>query len=437
MNSFRITKGHNLKLSGIPSETLLDTEAPCSVFFHPSSIKNIKTKLLVKEGDSIQVGSPLFCDKKNEQVLFVSSCSGRVKKIQFGPRRIVEIIEIENDKKNTSFVNLDRNLNKESFLKSGLWPYLRQKPYSKIPHYSINPKSIYISAMPTEPFALNYEYLMNETNNSIQSGINALSKIFDCEINLISSNNTIFSKLVNVKHYNFNKLHPAGNVGVQMHHINPIKDGEDVRFYLSLQDLSRIGDFFDGNQYPNSRYISIGGNGMTNQGIYKVLIGTSIKNIIASNLSDDVQIISGDVLNGKVTIKDRSLNFHDEVLSVIQNDNKREFLGWLMPGFKKYTLTRAFFSRLLNNKGSELSTKKNGSVRTIIPMGNWDRVMPMNIMSEYLVKSILANDIDMMEKLGIYECSPEDFSLCAFICQSKVEVSRIIENGLDLMENEG
>ncbi len=175
---------------------------------------------------------------------------------------------------------------------------------------------------------------------------------------------------------------------------------------------------------------------MSNQAIYKVLIGTSIKDILDSNLSDDVEIISGDLLNGKTTVKDRSLNFHDEVLSVIQNDNKREFLGWLTPGFKKYTLTKTFFSRLLNNKGSELSIKKNGSVRTIIPMGNWDKVMPMNIMPEYLVKSILANDIDMMEKLGIYECSPEDFALCAFICQSKVEVSKIIEDGLDMMENE-
>ena len=436
MNSFKITKGHNLKLSGGPSKNLIDVKEPSSIFFHPSSIKNIKTKLLIKEGDSVQIGSPLFYDKKNEKALFVSTCSGSVKKIQFGPRRIVEVIEIENDKKNTMFDGLDRSINKENFLKSGLWPYLQQKPYSKIPHYSIIPKSIYISAMPTEPFALNYEYLMNNNDHSIQSGIDALKKIFDCEINFVSSKNSIFSKLSNVNHYSFNKLHPAGNVGVQIHHIDSIKDGEDIRFYLSLQDLSRIGDFFDGNQYPNSRYISVGGNGVNSQAIYKVLIGTAIRDILDPNLLDDVQIISGDVLSGKLILQDKSLNFHNEVLSVIQNDNKREFLGWLMPGFKKYTLTKAFFSKLLKNNGSELSTKKNGSVRTIVPMGNWDKVMPMNIMSEYLVKSILANDIDMMEKLGIYECSPEDFALCAFICQSKVEVSKIIEDGLDMMENE-
>ena len=272
MNSFKTTKGHNLKLSGAPSETLVDVKVPSSIYFHPSSIKNIKTKLLIKEGDSVKVGSPLFYDKKNEKALFVSTCSGKVRKIQFGPRRIVEVIEIENDKKNTRSGTLKTDINKENFLKSGLWTYMRQKPYSKIPHYSINPKSIYISAMPTEPFALNYEYLMKDNNHSIQSGIDALKKIFNCEINFISADNSIFSQLSNVNHYNFNKLHPAGNVGVQIHHINPIKNEKDVRFYLSLQDLNRIGDFFDNKVYPVSRYTSVGGNGISNQAIYKVLI---------------------------------------------------------------------------------------------------------------------------------------------------------------------
>ena len=436
MKTFKITRGHNLKLSGMPSEKIINVKVPNSIYFHPSSIKNIKVKLLVKEGDSVKVGSPLFYDKKNEKVLFVSSCSGAVKKIQFGPRRIVELIEIKNDKKNIKLGSLDSKINKENLLKSGLWSYLRQKPYSKIPHYSNNPKSIYISSMPTEPFALNYEYLMNNRENHLQSGINVLKNIFDCDINFVSSDNSVFSNLDSVKHYNFNKLHPAGNVGVQIHHIDPIKNGHDTRWYLSLQDLNRIGEFFNGNAYPNLRYISVGGNGITNQAIYKIIIGTPIKDILQNTSLDDTQIISGDVLSGKALTEENSLNFYDEVLSVIKNDRKREFLGWLMPGFKKYTLTNAFFSKLLSNTGSELSTKRNGSVRTIMPMGNWDKVMPMNIMSEYLVKSILVHDIDMMEKLGIYECSPEDFSLCAFICQSKVEVSKIIEDGLDIMENE-
>ena len=437
MNSFKITKGHNLTVSGIPSKTLVDVKVPSSIYFHPSSIKNIKTKLLIKEGDSVKVGSPLFYDKKNEKALFVSTCSGKVKKIQFGPRRIVEVIEIENDKKNTRSDSLKTDINKENFLKSGLWTYMRQKPYSKIPHYSITPKSIYISAMPTEPFALNYEYLMKDDNQSIQSGIDTLKKIFDCEINFISSHNSIFSNLTNVNHYSFNSLHPAGNVGVQMHHIDPIKDGHDARFYLSLQDLGRIGGYFDGGGYPNSRYISIGGNGITNQAIYKILIGTSIQDTLGLDLSDDIEIISGDVLSGKKILQDKSLNFHDEVLSIIQNDNKREFLGWLMPGFKKYTLTKTFFSRLLNNKGSELSIKKNGSVRTIVPIGVIEKMCALDVMPTMLLKAIMAEDIEMMEELGLHECSPEDFSLCSFSDASKMDIMGIVQRGLELIEMEG
>ena len=169
MKTFTIRRGHNLKISGIPSKKIINVNVPDNVYFHPSSIKNIKVKLLVKVGDVVMIGSPLFYDKKNKEVMFVSSCSGKIEKIQFGPRRIVELIAINNDKKNIILDTLDNKINKENLLKSGLWTYLRHKPYSKIPHYSTNPKSIYITSMPTEPFALNYEYLMDNNKNCLQA----------------------------------------------------------------------------------------------------------------------------------------------------------------------------------------------------------------------------------------------------------------------------
>jgi Na+-transporting NADH:ubiquinone oxidoreductase subunit A len=435
MKRFKITKGHNLKLDGQPSDEIIIIKDPSIISFHPNSIKNIKTKLLVKEGDSVKIGTPLFYDKKNEKSLFVSTCSGTVKSIVFGPRRVVETIDIDNDGNNIK-EDIDNKIDRENLLKSGLWTSIRQKPYSKIPHFKSSPKSIFISAMPTEPFAMNYEYLMGSIDNHIQSGINALRAIFDCEINFISSENSFLADLNNVNHFSFNDLHPAGNVGVHIHNIDPIKNSDDTRWYLSLQDLNRMGQFFDTGNHPKYKYVNVAGNATHNPAIRKVLIGTKIKDILG-DIPSDVCLISGDVLSGKKTSGDASIGCHDEIISLIKIDNKRNFLGWLMPGFNKYSLTNLFFSKLINNKKSQLSTKKNGSVRTIIPMGNWDRVMPMNILSEYMVKSILAKDIDMMEKLGIYECSPEDFALCSFICQSKVEVSQIIEEGLDMMEKEG
>ena len=434
MKTFNITKGHNLKIDGEPSNDILDIEEPSLISFHPCKIKNIKTKLLIKEGDSVKIGTPLFYDKKNEKALFTSTCSGIIKTIVFGPRRIVEAIEIEVDDKN-KLEEINNDISKENLLKSGLWNYIRQKPYSKIPHFNSLPKSIFISSMPTEPFALDYEYLMDNIDNYLQEGIDVLKTIFKCDINFISSSHSSFFSLNNVNHSTFNKLHPAGNVGIHIHHIDPIKKSDDTRWYLSLQDLNRIGQFFSKNEYPVYKYVNVGGSGVKDPSIRKIRIGTKINDILG-DIPKNLALISGDVLNGKKVEDNVSINYHDEILSIISVDKKREFLGWLMPGFNKYSLTNLFFSKLIDNKKSKLSTKKNGSIRSIIPMGNWDKVMPMNILSEFLVKNILAKDIEMMEKLGIYECSPEDFALCSFICQSKVEVSKIIEEGLDMMEQE-
>ena len=434
MKNFVLRKGHNLIIDGNPSNSIIETSNSSSILIHPVSIKNIKVKLLVKEGDRINIGTPLFYDKKDDKVLFVSSCSGIVKEIVFGSRRIVETIKLENDYKNNR-ESLSNVVNKDNLLKSGLWTFIRQKPYSKIPLSSSMPKSIFISSMPTEPFAINNDFLFDKFIY-LQNGIDVLKQIFQCDINLTIGPNSKFANLKDVNYYQFNKLHPSGNVGIQIHHVDPIENSNDSRWYLSIQDLNRIGEFFNTGNYPNSKYLSVGGNGSTKPSIYKIILGTPINHIQDSINCESSRVISGDVLSGKEVRKDAAVNYHDEVLSIIKTNDSKNFLGWIMPGFKKYSLTNTFMSRFFSNKKSILTTKKNGSIRTIIPMGNWDNVLPMDILSEFLVKSILANDIDMMEKLGIYECSPEDFALCSFVCQSKVEVSAIIEKGLDAMEAE-
>ena len=436
MSQYIIKKGHNLKLDGIPLNTINEIDQPDTVLFHPSTLSNTKIKLLVKENQDVRIGTPLFYDKKNDKAVYVSSCSGKVDKIVYGPRRIIDSISIKNDKKNIK-ESTDNSVSIDSLLSSGLFTYIRQKPFSKVPDSSTKPKSIFISAMPTEPFSMDYEYLMNQNEHFLQKGIDVLKEIYDCEIYFSTTSNSIFSDLKNVNHINFNKLHPAGNVGVQIHKIDPIRAKNDTRWYISLQDLNRIGEFYQTGEYSNFRYVSVGGNAYDKVAIYKFLIGTSIYDIVKTDFDNNVKVITGDVLNGSIINSKSALGYYDEVLSLIKTDSKREFLGWLMPGLTKYTLTNAYLSKIISNKKSTLTTKKNGSIRTIIPMGNWDKVMPMNIMTEYLVKNILIKDIDMMEKLGIYECSPEDFALCSFACQSKVEVSKIIEEGLDLMELEG
>ncbi len=434
MKSIKIKKGHNLKISGNPDHKIIDAGNPDFISFHPSRIKSFKTKLMVKINDKVQIGSPIFFDKKNKKVMFVSSVSGMVSDIVYGNRRSVESLIIKNDNKYTE-LNIDTKVSRETLLKTGLWSLIRQKPFSKIPDSEKSPKSFFISSVPTEPFAVDNDFLFNNVDNCLQKGIDILKEIFNCDINMGISDVSQFSKLNNVNFYSLNKLHPSGNVGIQIHHIDPIKNANDTRWYLSMQDLNRIGFYFTYKKYLNFKYYSAGGNGIENPAYYKAIIGTPIEKIIKFS-SDYGRCISGDVLNGHEIEKNKSSDYYDEVLSVIKMSKKREFLGWLRPGLAKYSLTRTFLSRLISNNKSKLNTHLNGSVRTIIPMGNWDSVLPMNIFSEYLVKSILCKDIDMMEKLGIYEASPEDFALCSFICQSKVEVSSIIEDGLEFIMEE-
>ena len=435
LNSFKISKGHNLLIEGTPEKNIFDIESPSSIMLHPTSINGTKTKLLINEGEYVKVGSPIYFDKRNPDVHFVSTCSGKIDKIIFGERRIVKAIHINNDKRYDS-INLDTKISRESLLNSGLWTCIRQKPFSKILKSDISPKSFFLSAMPTEPFAINLEYLFNNEDNYLQRGIDVLKEIFDCDINLISTENSIFKNLKNANHYSFNQLHPAGNVGIQIHHIDPIKNADDVRCYLSMQDLNRIGKFYSKKDYPVFKFIAVGGNGSLKPGYYKYLIGTPISYIINNRYDEKSRIISGDILSGKETQSENSINYFDEILSLIKISEKRQFLGWLSPGFNKYSLSNTFLSRIFKKHFLYIDTKLNGSVRSIIPMGTWDRVLPMNILPEFLIKNILVEDIDMMENLGIYECSPEDFSLCSFVCQSKVEVSSIIEKGLKIMDEQ-
>ena len=436
LNSFKISKGHNLLIDGVPCLKLNEMTSPELVIYHPLSIDGIKTKLLIKEGDNVKIGTRLFFDKRNPKVFFVSTCSGKVDKIIYGERRSVQSIQINNNHKYES-EKLDFDISIDSLLKSGLWTYIRQRPFSKIPLPSSIPKSIFISGLSTQPFAPDLDFLFNNPDNFLQSGIDVLKTLFKCDINLTSSEDSFLKKLNDVNHFTFNNLHPAGNVGVQIHHIDPIENPDDTRWYITVQDLNRIGQYYSLKKYPNYKFTSIGGIGFDKPSYFKHIIGTPISDIIKEKIKSSSRIISGDILSGKEIKIENSINYYDEILTIIKTSNKRDFLGWLSPGFNKYSLTNTFLSKLFKKSTGPLDTKLNGSIRTIIPMGNWDNVLPMNILPEFLIKNILIEDIEMMEKLGIYECSPEDFSLCSFACQSKVEVSSIIEKGLKFIEENG
>ena len=452
MSDIIIKKGYDLKLTGKPTKDLKTINLRASIKLHPIEFPGIKPKLLVKEGDNVKTNSPVFFDKNNPLIMFTAPQGGKVKKINFGERRRLEAVEIEIDE-NAEEISFEPfkadaldKLQQEKIIsilcKAGLWPTLRRRPFSKIAEPDCSPKSIFISAMSTAPFSVDLEIILkNTTQEVIQAGINVLNALTEGHINLVrpkAVQNPKLLKLKNVQHHTYVGPHPAGNTGIHVSHIDPIKNKDDIIWYLSIQDILSIGSLFLTGKVNNKKIITVAGSAVLKKQHYKINRGTLISQILSNNeVEDNARIISGDILSGNTSNMDSALGFYHESVTIIPDLPKRSFMGWISPGFSKYSLSNAFLSKLLPYKSQELTTSMNGSKRAIIPIGVIEKVMPLNILPTMLIKSIIAGDIDNMEQLGIYECDPEDFALCSFADASKMDITGIIQEGLDLVELEG
>ncbi|MBC8213404.1 MAG: Na(+)-translocating NADH-quinone reductase subunit A [Candidatus Marinimicrobia bacterium] len=450
MAHIKIKKGHNIRIAGHPEQVVHNTIQLTRLTIIPLDYKGIKPKLLVKVGDEVKIGTPLFFDKLQPSVKFTSPGGGTVSDIKFGERRRIEEIVINLNKKESaeSFKKYDESLItglnsteiKEQLLSSGLWTVIRQRPFSKIANPELTPKSIFVSTYATAPLAPNQEFLLSENSEGFQSGLNILSKLTSSVVNLVNDKKSdfdLFTKAKNVELHTITGPHPAGNVGIQIHHIDPIKQG-DVVWTISPQDVKAIGELFLTGKYPTTKLVAIAGDGVEKQHYLKTRRGAVISDLLKDNpLNEDVRIITGDVLTGRKTTIDSAVGFYDNLVTIIPEGRKRLFMGWALPGLNRYSLSNSFLSKLLGKKEFSLDTNQNGGERAIVPFGSWESVLPMDILPTFLVKSILAQDIDEMEKLGIYECDEEDFALCAFSCPSKLEITEIIQQGLELVEKEG
>ena len=448
MAHFDIKNGHNFLFNVPIDKNIEKIGIPNSIKLHPRDFPDIKPKVLLKEGESFNKGAPIYRCKNNEKILFTSPLAGEIKKINYGERRKIESIDIlvSNDQNSKYYDDLFENLNDtdsdkitEILCKSGLWPLIRTKPFSKIADPLIMPNSIFISTNPTAPFSPDLEFILEGKIKEVQKGIDILHQISNSNIHLTTkTNGSIFNDLKNVVKHTSSGKHPAGNIGVHIYHVDPIKNKEDVVWYISPQALYLIGQLFLYKDINYKKVVLIGGDGFTNNKYYEVYYGTQIEHILKrNNLKDNSNLISGDILSGDKTTINNALGFYDETLSSIKISSDREFLGWIMPGLRKYTLTKSFLSSFINLNKTKFTTLKNGSIRSIIPIGNIEKYIPYDILITPLIKAILAKDIDSMEKLGIYECSPEDFSLCTYVDASKLNISTIIKEGLDYMEIEG
>ncbi len=443
----RIKKGLDIKLLGEASQQFSALPFPETVAIKPTDFIDITPKLLVKATDPVLAGTPLFYDKHNEAVQFCSPVSGEVIEVVRGEKRKILEIKILADRE-INYVSYTRSkpndLGREEIidrlLNGGCWPFIRQRPFDVIANPNAKPKYVCISAFDSGPLAPDYDFILLGSEATFQAGVDAIRKLTEGKVHLnVKAANpaSLFRKIQGVEINEISGPHPAGNVGVQIHHIDPLNK-EEVVWYVNPQDVLIIGRLFTEGKFDASRAVALTGSQVRNPRYYKTIIGTSVKKIISDGgLKDgESRVISGNVLTGRQIAAEGYLSFYDSQVTVIPEGNEYEFMGWLAPGIKKFSMSRTFFSWLTPQKKHAPDTNLHGEERPFVVTGEYEKVFPMDIYPVQLLKSILIEDIELMEKLGIYEVSEEDFALCEVVCTSKIKSQEIIRRGLDLVRKE-
>lgn len=447
-DNIRIKKGLDLNLLGAAEATF--AQAPQAEFFaiKPTDFHGLTPKLSLKPGAKVKAGTSLFYDKYNPDVKFASPVSGELVDVVRGERRRILQVVVKADAtiEYEDFGSADpASLSKEDVIKklldAGLWPFFKQRPYDIIANPIDDPKEIFISGFDSAPLAPDYDLVLKGEEANFQAGINALTKLTAGKVYVgasAESESKVYKATKGIELVTFDGPHPAGNVGVQIHHISPINKGEKV-WTLKPQDVVAIGRLFLTGKLDLSRVINVVGSEVTKPAYYKVIAGTSVKPLLNGNLNKsdyNLRVISGNVLNGTHIAQDGFLSAYDSQVSVIPEGDQYDFLGWANPGFNVFSSHKTFLSFICKNKKWRMNANIHGGPRAIVASGEYDKVLPMDILPEFLVKSIIVEDIDKMEQLGIYEVAPEDFALCEFVCTSKLELQRIVREGLDVMVRE-
>lgn len=444
--NFIIKKGLDIKLLGEAEKTIVDLNANKFAIKPPNFI-GCFPKVMVKEGDVVKAGTTLFFDKYRDNIIFTSPVSGKVEAVKRGAkRRLLEII-IDSDGKHesvdfgkSSINDLKKDEIVEKMLKSGVWPLVRQRPYSTIANPNESPKSIMVAAYDSSPLAPDFDLIVHGHGEEFQAGLDILTKLTEGTVHLNVDKNKTTSKVFlnskNVQINTFSGPHPSGNVSVHISKLDPINKG-DIVWYLYPQDVLTIGRLFLEGKYDSSRVFALAGSEVEKPKYFKSYVGASIVNMVESNTTNgDNRFISGTVLTGEKIEKDGFVGFYDSMVTVIPEGNHHEFFGWLLPGFGKFSFSKTFPSYLTPKKKFKVNTNLHGGVRAYVMTGKFEKVFPFDIYPLQLIKAVLVEDIDAMEHLGIYEIDHEDFALCEVIDTSKTEIQSIIRDGLDLMRTE-
>lgn len=445
----KIKRGLNVPLRGSAEKVLVRLEKAETYGVKPTDFPGLVPKLNVAVGDKVMAGSTLFHDKYRPEVIFSSPVSGEVVDIRRGERRVILEVVVKADSGETAYEDfgtaspdkLSRDEVIAKLLKAGVWPYIKQRPFGIIANPADTPKSIFISCFDTSPLAPDLDFAVQGEEQAFQAGIDAIRKLTPGKVHLGLNADfppaKAFANAKGVEFHYFTGPHPAGNVGVQIHHIEPINKGEVV-WVVNPMDVIIIGRLFLKGVYDATKVIALVGSEVIKPRYFKLISGASVESIVKNNINTQTQvrIISGNVLTGTRVDKLGYLGFYDTMVTVIPEGNKHEFFGWIAPGIDKHSASRAFLSKLIPGKRFTIDTNMHGGHRAMVVTGQYEKVMPMDIYPMYLIKAILANDIDRMEQLGIYEVVEEDMALCEYVCPSKTEMQAILRKGIETIIKE-
>jgi len=445
-NVIKLRKGLNIHLKGTAAETRRVVGACTEYVVRPDTFEGVVPKLVIHEGDRVEVGDALFVDKNRPEVRFASPVSGMVKAVERGERRKILGVKLQADevqafhdfgKRDVTSLSADEV--KNALLEAGLFGYIYQLPYAVSADPQATPKAIFVSALRDMPLAGNFEYELQGNERDFQTGLTALSKMAITYLGIGKKQTA--DALVNAKDVEvtvFDGPCPAGNVGVQINHISPVNKGEVV-WTVDPTFVIFFGRLFNTGKVNLLRTIALGGSAMASPMYVDALIGTPFSVILKDALvrQEDVRLINGNPLTGtKSSLEDSVGVKTSEITAIPEGADANEMFGWIMPRTNQFSTSRSYFSWLMCKKEYDLDARVKGGERHIIMSGEYDSVLPMDIYGEFLIKAIIAGDIDKMEQLGIYEVSPEDFALAEFVDSSKLELQRIVRQGLNMLRKE-
>ena len=466
-DTITIRKGLDLPIAGAAEKRVISALDIKVYAVKPTDFVGLTPRLTVEEGAAVAVGDALFVDKHDERIRFTSPVSGHVKAIVRGEKRRLEAIVVEADAaRNPAVYDIPRNAEeiKALMLRCGLWTMLRQRPFGVIANPDDTPKAIFVSAFDSAPLAPDYDFVLQGREEWFKKGLEVLTQLTPGKVHVsfqphqkLSTFNSQLTLNSQLSTLNFKGPHPAGNVGTQIAHIDPINKGEVV-WTMNPQDVALLGELVSTGVYRPEKVIAVAGPQIKNPHYYRIKAGACMASIVAGQVLNpeypkmesnetvrENRIISGNILSGTQIAADGFIGAYDSLLSIIPEGDYYDFMGWLMPGFKKYSYSRTFLSGFFSKHLSFLTshlppyqfdTNTHGDERPLVFTGNFERVFPFDIYPTQLIKACVVGDIDLMEQLGIYEVEPEDFALCEFIDVSKTEIQHIVRQALETLRKE-